>query len=361
MDRLLDWGLRVELRVYVDDLCLQFVGTQRDVVERTAEAADVVATLLGGVSLEASVGRPGKPGRQSFVLCSSPWLERALRRRMARRGIAVTRAAVYMGVDMGTGGGRRAKQRERQAAAARKTRWLRVLGAPRRGRKKILRSSVKAGILYGVASHGMPDAKLAELRRAAGHCLGFRPSGGYASLTLLLALEKDEPAGAVAAAPLRAWAAAVWERPDMHGYMEQAWRRRCVELQAKPQWRKVRGPAGATFMTLRRLGWSWPAWHAFRTREGVVLDLRETCPMDVGLAAKNAAELQVWRAWVAKPGRARLAPRPFLEPVRAQLAAKSAEWTPRLRNAARQLVIGGSWTQARLQEIAAVDSPLCQA
>eukprot|EP00959_Pyramimonas_sp_CCMP1952_P325037 6803428-Pyramimonas_sp.AAC.1 len=62
--------------------------------------------------------------------------------------------------------------------------------------------------------------------------------------------------------------------------LQQAWRRQQQEVGMKPAWARVRGPAGAVIMSMRRASWIWPAWHTFVTKQGYELNMADACPMD---------------------------------------------------------------------------------
>ena len=63
----------------------------------------------------------------------------------------------------------------------------------------------------------------------------------------------------------------------------------------------VKGPAGAVLASATRLGWRVPSAFAFVNREGIVLDLHDVCPAEIGahaardLAAVEAAECTLAR------------------------------------------------------------------
>ena len=80
------------------------------------------------------------------------------------------------------------------------------------------------------------------------------------------------------------------------------WRRQQLEVGMKPDWKRVRGPAGAVVMCMERADWKWPAWHTMMTRQGFMLDLREVCPMDVASMLKLDVQAVLWAAWGGRLG-----------------------------------------------------------
>ena len=205
-------------------------------------------------------------------------------------------AAVYLGVDFGVAkrvvhnrAGRRCtevRRRGRRLASLRKTR------AMKSGASKVYKQGLKAAAMYGVKCLGMPDGRLASLRTEAGRALPG--SNGARSLTLQLAMAKADPYIDASAAPPLEWATAVWDAKVDEGTMARAWRRQLPIVQ---QWTQVRGPAGATIMSIRRAGWKWPAWHTFISAEGWKLNLKEKCPQDVAQMLRRDLDRQVWRNW----------------------------------------------------------------
>ena len=110
-------------------------------------------------------------------------------------------------------------------------------------------------------------------------------------------------------------------------------------------------------MTAKELGWKWLAWQTFLSRDGLKVDVRTTCPMDVAAMAKKDAEAATWEKWVqADERRAVFAPGPLIEPVE--------RWFRRPRRgkgapAAAQAVAAGLWPQERCQKRWIANSPFC--
>ncbi|CAK0857903.1 unnamed protein product, partial [Prorocentrum cordatum] len=252
----------------------------------------------------------------------------------------------------------------------------------------------------------MPDHQLRRLRREAGRAL---PGGrGAKSLTLQLALANEEPTYEATEAPIVRWARAVWETSSRAGRSEadpeldlgptapragragvnpergagstspragrsgtslehalddtvdlltKVWRRQQQEVGMKPMWAKVRGPAGAVIMSLKRAHWTWPTWHTVITKDGDELDMRKLCPMDVVAMLRKDVQRKPWQDWTAADEYASLRPAPMVAPAVAQLKAR--DFPKHAKNAARKAFIAGCWTMSKPSACNIVPTDIC--
>ena len=90
---------------------MQLRGPQHEVAKQLPKVARDARTLLSEVGMEISTGAVFKPGGKSGVGTGSPWLRHRLKLSFSRMGIAVTKAQVYLGVDVIPGMKQRPKQR----------------------------------------------------------------------------------------------------------------------------------------------------------------------------------------------------------------------------------------------------------
>ncbi|CAK0864356.1 unnamed protein product, partial [Prorocentrum cordatum] len=140
--------------------------------------------------------------------------------------------------------------------------------------------------------------------------------------------------------------------------MSNAWRQQQKEVGMSPQWAKVKGPAGAVIMSLRRARWTWPSWTVYCTKDGEMVDLTAVCPTDVGALLRADLRKVLWEQWTAQqPGMESLAPGPRLPPVVAQLAARA--FPAHAKRAARKVVLAGAWTMNRLAEVSITPTDIC--
>ena len=101
-------------------------------------------------------------------------------------------------------------------------------------------------------------------------------------------------------------------------------------------------------MAMRQLGWTWPRFDCFITRQGLQLWLQDVCPEDVKAMARLDSDAAMWERWTAAEEYATLAPRPLVEPVARLLAACPGNgWTAQHRNAVSGMVQSAHWTQSR--------------
>ena len=214
----------------------------------------------------------------------------------------------------------------------------------RRGAIKVAKQGLKPCATYGHRCLGMPDTKLQQVRRQIAKAITWKRCDGT-SLTLRLAMLGQEVGHEINAAPVVQWAAVVWEHRVPEDQLQRAWKRQMQEVGLKPSWSKVRGPAGATIMSLRRAGWKWPAWNLMLSRAGLKVQLQEMCPKDVEATIRQDFLDEQWVEWIAQPKFAPLAPRPFIEPLCQTLREKRASEGGKAKNIVRSIVVSGATTQ----------------
>ncbi|CAK0816831.1 unnamed protein product, partial [Prorocentrum cordatum] len=318
----------VSLAKYVDDMGLACYGVAREVETATRESASwLIAYLWDELQIEVSLTLPGVKGK-SKCLATSQWLSKKLGRSMARLGVRLQQTANQLGIDRrGWASGRRppptAVRKERFARMA-KRRAL-VAGAKRWGGKvyKVTKAGLKPSVTYGCRALGLKPLEVHALRAALNAGLPSRHR--HRSTTLRLAIFGQ------------------------------------VRLMGADSWSRLAGPASTCILVLRRLGWSWPAWHVFMTRDGHELDLRHCCPVDAKAMALKDSEAVLWSEWIAAdPARASLQPAPFIDPLRTWFTRHLRRWSGGA-SAAAQAVAAGPWTQHRAYEAGAAATPWCRA
>ena len=222
---------------------------------------------------------------------------------------------------------------------------------------KVARCGVRPAVLYGARSLGLAPSHVLALRRAISASL---PGSHRArSLTIRLAIGGGDPLHECRAAPLVAWAGAVWDQTMPVEAMRAAWRRQVTRIGLCPRWAKVRGPVGAAVLAARQIGWRWPRHDTFITRGGLRIDLGTICPEDVRAMVIRDSDEAMWQEWTGEAGRRSLAPRPLIEPVANLVKANRPGWTARHRAQVAQVAQGGVWTQDRLFEQGLEDDPYC--
>ena len=374
----------IALDVFVDDVRLGVLGPPDHVVERLVDAFGDLDTAL------ESTGVPLAPAKTA-VAASSPALARRLQRVLnlpTPAGMSGAGVGEFLGVDFAPGVARRAwvrqsRRRARFRGALARVRRLAVL---RRAAGPRARLVSVAGVLpqatYATEVTGVTGPEILQLRRIAATGIGGR-AGGRSTARLLL-LEGDPTAAAVVA-PAARWAQEAWASST--GDTTATPMGRLVEahanLKAKPprRWGQARGPGGAAWLTLERLGWTWPRAWEFATRSGEVINLSTASPKLVQrlLAEETRAGLEreataaLLRRGIANPAvgiadnDGPLGPagssseRVTFAPVRRVL--RSSDLDAAQKGCLRAAVSGALWTRRRMADAGYdVDAacPLCQ-
>eukprot|EP00973_Karenia_brevis_P002598 354894-Karenia_brevis.AAC.1 len=119
----------------------------------------------------------------------------------------------------------------------------------------------------------------------------------------------------------QAWAREVWARDLPFQLLDRALTtqaRRLVGV-ASP-WKFARGPAAATLLMLRRIGWSMPSARTFADEYGTHIDLFEYGPKDVAVLVGRGVHRYVSRCIAAQLGQPLLAEGMALKPLAAVIA-----------------------------------------
>lgn len=113
-------------------------------------------------------------------------------------------------------------------------------------------------------------------------------------------------------------------------------------------WNRVRGPAGAMILSLRRIGWEVPHARCFRDDLGRSIDLLEYSPSDVGSMVHQGVQRWLWRLVALECGRPELSEGVALPPI-SSILRRPPKWaTPRQLGSLCSTVEGGQWPQTRL-------------
>ena len=112
-------------------------------------------------------------------------------------------------------------------------------------------------------------------------------------------------------------------------------------------WNAIEGPAGATLMTLKRIGWKHTAWDTWITDLGTQVVLNSFCPRTVEQLVIDATERLSHSEIAKQMGLPRLANGILLEPI-VQLVRKTTgtdeqPWGRAEAAHLRSTVVGGQW------------------
>ncbi|CAK0816105.1 unnamed protein product [Prorocentrum cordatum] len=389
-----------QLILYVDDITLRLMHSAPHLRREVMRAVRFLIVLL-----EQALGLPlarGPEGKCVFV-ASTEEARGLLQAPMLELGIKEGSVERWLGIDYNPQQNRKNRPTRQKRLATARHRWRKAAWLRRRGIKvrRFVSQGVAPSLAYGATCEGTPPhiqhflaAKLKASRAG---------SGPFRSATINAALEGDLVAETAATAPLLAWAKECWDHKSMHGGLQRAWarqqRRLAPYLQgdttSKERWAAARGPAAATILTCRELGWRMVDYHTIDTNPGGpgddgsapgasappgnsaavglrrpellpdaqgarVIDMLRECPKEVAARAKETLSGVKLDTWVASSGREVLRPRPWLAPLR-QLQKKQLAkgWTKHHRNAAKVATLGGYPEQRALFAQGRAESPDC--
>ena len=134
---------------------------------------------------------------------------------------------------------------------------------------------------------GVTDATLVSLRAFAASLLGAK---GRAHVTAYLCTHRDaafDPVVDATVQIVKRYCCWVWDQRVSDSDLRRAWDAANKVLTERPHWSRVRGPVGAVWLTLRRVGWALAGPSHIRTDEGQVISLFTTCPSDVILQLRE--------------------------------------------------------------------------
>ena len=377
MDALCSACPSVDVDVFVDDVRLGAIGSPDVVVRTLVEAFEEVEGLLDAVGVPLKMDKTG-------VATSSAGLAGRLARCLGISGAGgATGCGEFLGADFAPGRARRhwartSKRRSRfRAAFAR----LKRVGTLRRAAGPRARLITTAGLLpqaaFAAEITGLTSQEWVRLRHAAAVGLGGR-CGGRSTLRLLL-LDGD-PTIAAAIAPATRWAQEVWaaamgdQAVLSLGQLAVA---HAELLKRQPRcWSQVRGPAGALWLTLRRMGWTWPEPWVFQDCNGVDINLGRLSPVMVKKHLTSAVVADMEKAASRRLSQKEVADRPMDPPIGdgSQVPAPSAahlSFAPARRvlrgtqlsalekGSLKSAISGALWTRDRLALAGYAAAPTC--
>ncbi len=329
---------RVALDLYVDDVELQAVGTDR-IVGTLAEAALDLRKVLC-----EDLGFPLADDKAQVVASTKEIADEIVERTGGAAGRAAERA-VKLGVEMTSGkrsgrcgGHKRARFNKAMARQRRLMRFKRMGGVA----EKVARRGIIPAATFGKKVCGVSNAELRQLRMLVGRTSAPSTNGASRALTLLL---DGDAAREANAATIGEWAVAAWataahntngHNGEVEPHATGALRARCRggdsahdqfavgafqaprhwdddaraeaderhvigaaqlhaaikfanEDTADGRWERVRGPASATVLTAKRLGWRFHDGTIVIDEHGHFVDMAKTSPESVRHAVVRAS------------------------------------------------------------------------
>ena len=219
----------------------------------------------------------------------------------------------------------------------------------------IARAHVMGAARYGCATMGLPPRLLARVRTLVRSATNTNAKGGSATVDMAIQKEKDvDPAYTLLTVPIQKWCLQAYdEDAERHDIQAKAWNNASAKAnQTDDPWQAVSGPAGALIATLNEIGWSMVSWHEMVTHRGVRIDVTKARPTWVVQCAKDAVEVKLWhQSERAQQDLERNLDRPhedapWWEPLRKIINGKDKA----IANAARSVVVGTQWPQARMHD-----------
>ena len=185
-----------------------------------------------------------------------------------------------------------------------------------RGRvMKVPKTGLKPAILYGARCIGLPRKQVAMFRRASSACLPGSHKG--CSTTLRVALQQSEQCHDLTLPPILECACAVWDSTVDSNILMAAWKRQLPRVALTASLPHVKGPAAAVADAVQRVGWTWPHYACFMSRDGLKLELGKVCPRGVEAMYKYDSDLALWSSWCKDEQYQSVRPRPLIEPIAA--------------------------------------------
>ena len=282
----------IHLSVMIDDLSVQTSGkVEADIVDRLAGAGEVLYEAIED-ELGCSISFP-----KAAVVAST---QRLGKRLLSRFGIAwgqnLGTTVQNLGSDFSAGRKRGAfsKSSVRRArvkkARARMPRLKRLKKGAGSRTATLFSTGLLSSAAFASEIFGVSNKELEQLRATA--AATTTPAAQGRSRSLLFALRGD-PTHKAATAPIHRYAAEVWDalldlgnltqhqNPDRMTVKELVASWKAAKEESANSWNKVRGPFGAYFLSLARVGWSAPAPFKVITDQGVEIDFAWSSPKRV--------------------------------------------------------------------------------
>ena len=353
------------MRVYVDDFTTtyEFDKSKYTAQEAANEIAWNTRVLHGNLDKEGLKLAPDK----SKIISRDPKLVEEIEARLSDLGYKGIDNLKLLGVDWSSSSSisylTAAKRIAKAAKAVRNLKSYAVAGA---NYINIARAHAIGAARYGCTTMGLPPKLLARVRTTIRSATSTHAKGGSATIDMAVQKEKNvDPAYMLTAAPVEKWACRAYAGTTAsHVVMEKAWCQAAAKIgDADDPWEHISGPAAAMIATVETVGWNMSNWHTIVMEDGETINLRSCRPALVVARVNEATERRLWHESDAAQEDTQgtgdwKQDVPWWYPIREIINAGGA-----LAKAARSVVVGTQWTQARLYKACArgVETPWCQA
>jgi len=235
---------------------------------------------------------------------------------------------------------------------------LRTLIGPRLA-TQVFTSGVLPAIVYGAEVNGISDVELKKIRNISTAAMTGGTTGRSLSASLLL---RGDPSWKAGVAPISRWHKEVW-RVHHQGRksnftaqeIEEAWHvarkndHEWYKADGSPKWSGVRGPVGATCLSLQRMGWIPLEPFEWIDDLGVKIKLIDMSPKMLTLLLKESSTRKLEREVAFSVGSTDMeGRRACMDPIRSFLATKK-------RSLKEKAVVGAAgcnalWTRTRVKK-----------
>ena len=276
---ILDWAGKADpaatLEAFVDDLVLVVVTPS---VTRVAGA-----TVRMGRTLWEKLGAIGcvVSKAKSQVVCSSKAMQGELQRHMGadRWQVKVHTAAKDLGVDMAAGRKRVVVRVVRARLSALQRRVVKIRRMARVShRARSLYHQAQPQATWGQEVMGLSPSMLQARRRCAIRSTGLNTTGMSTTNTLACVHGwRKDPASTTLLSQVVAWVEAWRADPRLRREVRDAWPTVVAAVEGPRPWTRVKGPAAALVLTMRRYGWEAIAPDVWVDPRGSHWQLTEQC------------------------------------------------------------------------------------
>ncbi len=318
--------------LFVDDAAISAEGTEQQVINRLTHAASVIKETIEGplhcaievdkAAVVSSSRALTEQLRQRFGSLAGPVVSASTSRtsgarrprtqprvRAAARRPRAGPAVVNLGIDFAAGAVRRdhgvaCKRKKRMKVLQIKTkRLLRIRGLAGRRTPLIFLAGPLPEAVYGASVNGVSDAEALQLRRCAAQAYSPRAKGRSLSRLLLIV---GVPTWRAEVEVILEYARHVWDasllgaKTPENGSMtltEIARLWRAVDFRAllsedgqRREWGAVRGPLGAMFLSLHRVGWKMIDPFTIINSDGDSILLTTTSPPMLATLLRHAVQ-----------------------------------------------------------------------
>ncbi len=288
---------QVWITMFIDDLLVQARHRlPAQVVSRLTEAGAALHDIITN-EWECKVAQ-----QKSVLLASSRSLSDDLRKAFGHHAGKVQESATNLGVDTWMGKRRRPStlktlsgRFDKLRRRGRKLRALKEASSEPLHMVTLYKTGLQSFGFFGSEVVGMTDQ---ELHRAQHHYLTLCGCPGQAKSKHLSLCLLSDPSWRQAVGPILVWASIVWKAstsPDLFAVWPLPWlgREAGKVIRSLPRtWAEVRGPLGAAYLSLRRLGWTFVTPFQISTDDGAVISLTDTSPEMVAYWLRTASNKQ---------------------------------------------------------------------